>query len=512
MRNVRFECFTFLLSLGLLQTEAKDFHIGPAGADTNPGTRQKPWRTLAKASEFRFQPGDRILLRGGARFSGPLTLGPDDSGTPTRKLIVSSFGSGTAVIDGGAGRAISIDGCHYVEVRNLKLVGLGRKSGNTESGLYLAHSTGTVADHIEVSGFRGSGVEINGARDARITFVHAHDNGFAGISSDGDTSSNLYIADCLAENNPGDPTVKNNHSGNGIVVGHAKEALIERCEARYNGWDMVWTGNGPVGIWTYESDRVTIQFCVSHHNRSTGADGGGFDLDGGSTNAIVQYNYSHDNYGSGYLICQYAGAGIFERNVVRYNISQDDGNKDHNAGIFVWVGGEGMKSSLIHNNTIFNNKGSAVAIAFDKKYAGEVVQLDFYNNIFVSLSDQVRGAAKGRFAGNVYWSMGGRGFRVDGFDSFEKWIAATGQEKAGGRAVGRFVDPLLAKDGPGLVNEPAGLPGLHEYLLLPASPVRGGGLDLRKLFGIDPGDRDFYGNRLSGQSGWSAGAHDARSQ
>jgi hypothetical protein len=386
-------------------------------------------------------------------------------------------------------------------------VGAGRKSGSAASGLLLANLKGASVDHVEASGFRRSGVEMDGVQDVRITFVHAHENGGAGISSGGKRSRNIYIADCLAENNPGDPTVTSNHSGNGIVVGYADGAMIERCEARNNGWDMVWTGNGPVGIWTYESDRVTIQHCVSHHNRSTAADGGGFDLDGGVTNSIVQYNYSHDNFGAGYLICQYAGAGRLENNTVRYNISQDDGQKDHNAGIFVWVGGAGMKSTLVHNNTIFNNKGSAVTIGFAKKYAAESPRLDFFNNIFVSLSDQVRGAARGRFAGNVYWSMGGRGFHIDGFDSFNKWVASTGQEMAGGRLAGRFGDPLLARDGPGMLTNPAEMTALHEYLLLPGSPALSAGVDLLAEFGINPGERDYYGNRLPVGGRPSAGAH-----
>jgi len=283
---------------------AKGLYIGPGGSDTNPGTQTQPWRTLEPANSYSFQPGDQLLLAGGAVFHGTLRLGPEDSGTASHKFTVTSYGTGTAKIHGRNGRAVTIEGCNFVEIRNLKLTGAGRNTGNTDSGIYVGKSSGATVDHVEVTGFRKSGVEVDGSKDARITFVHAYNNGFAGISSGGALSRNLYISDCLTENNPGDPTVKDNHSGNGIVVGQAAGALIERCEARYNGWDMVWTGNGPVGIWAYESDRVIIQFCVSHHNRSTGADGGGFDLDGGMTNSIVQSNYSHDNYGSGYLTCQ----------------------------------------------------------------------------------------------------------------------------------------------------------------------------------------------------------------
>ena len=81
-------------------------------------------------------------------------------------------------------------------------------------------------------------------------------------------------------------------------MGHAEVALVEYCESLFNGWDQPWTGNGPVGIWTHDADRVTIQHCIAHHNRSTALDGGGFDFDGGVTNSVLQYNYSHDNFGS----------------------------------------------------------------------------------------------------------------------------------------------------------------------------------------------------------------------
>jgi len=352
-------------------------------------------------------------------------------------------------------------------------------------------------DGVDVSGFRKSGVEVDGVDRARILRVHAHENGFAGISSGEHVSHDLYIGYSLAENNPGDPTIRNNHSGNGIVAGMVRGGVIEHCEARYNGWDMVWTGNGPVGIWAYESDHVTIQFCVSHHNRSTAEDGGGYDLDGGMTNAVVQYNYSHDNFGAGYLICQYEGAGEFANNVVRYNISQDDGLMAHNSGIYVWIGGAGMKSTLVHNNTIFNTKGSAVIFGYLPQYEAARPKFEFYNNIFASRMAQIRGGAgRGRFAGNLYWAMGERGFEVDGYKDFQSWARAADQEMENGQLVGMFADPRLRKDDPGLIGDPSELDALHEYELLPGSPAIGAGLDLRTTPGVDPGSRDFFGRPL----------------
>ena len=504
-----------LLFLPASPAAARDYFVSATGDDNRSGSAAEPWRTLAKVNATRLQPGDRVLLEGGRTFVGPLELGSDDRGTPARNIVVTSYGDGRAVIDGGNGRAVTVDGCDHVLLQRLKLVGAGRKTGNTSDGLYLAHSTGSTVDHVEVTGFRHSGVEISGTQDARITNVHAHQNGFAGIRSGGDLSKNLYIGYCLTENNPGDPTILRNHSGNGIIVSSVQLALVEYCESTYNGWDQPWTGNGPVGIWAYDADRVTIQHCVAHHNRSTAHDGGGFDFDGGVTNSVLQYNYSHDNFGSGYLICQYEGAPRFANNVVRYNVSQDDGLFDHNASIFVWVGGAGMESTLVHNNTIWNTKGSAVAYGISKEHADELPEIQFYNNILVSQGPQVfsetEGLGKiGLFRGNLYWAMGERGFHVDGFKSLEEWAAASGQERVDGRLVGLFADPALPRSGAAMLTNPADLYRLVEYQLREGSPAVGAGLDLRKTFGIDPGPVDFYGNPLPSEGLPAIGAHEPR--
>ncbi|NIM52340.1 MAG: hypothetical protein GTO22_24365, partial [Gemmatimonadales bacterium] len=49
-------------------------------------------------------------------------------------------------------------GCNHLLVRELTFVGSGRKSGNTEKGVWLVGGEGIEVDQIEVSRFRSSGL------------------------------------------------------------------------------------------------------------------------------------------------------------------------------------------------------------------------------------------------------------------------------------------------------------------------------------------------------------------
>ncbi len=242
--------------------------------------------------------------------------------------------------------------------------------------------------------------------------MYAHENGFAGLSVGyGQRSKEVYIGHCVARNNPGDPSNLTNHSGNGIVVGNAENVTIEYCEAANNGWDMPRKGNGPVGIWAWNSDRVIIQFCVSHDNQSPGDDGGGFDLDGGVTNSVLQYNLSYHNDGPGYFLCQYPEAPLFKNNVVRYNISQDDGIKNNRrSSIDVFSASSNASDCQVYNNTVYNRHGCGGRLRRLAHAQHRVSQQHLR-----LLGDVLSGEAKrGRFEGNVYWSADGRGVSFDG--------------------------------------------------------------------------------------------------
>src|SRR5207237_5634484 len=95
---------------------------------------------------------------------------------------------------------------------------------------------------------------------------------------------------------------------------------------------------GPVGIWAYNCDRALLQFNKSHRNHSNNqADGGGFDLDGGTTNSVMRYNVSWGNDGYGFQLWDFFW-GEFRNNRVHHNVSLMDCERWRNFGAFVVFG------------------------------------------------------------------------------------------------------------------------------------------------------------------------------
>src|SRR5205823_8942559 len=122
--------------------------------------------------------------------------------------------------------------------------------------------------------FGEGGVQIGSAnghagfRHVWIDHVTASDNGKQGIFTYAalpDSHEDVYIGYSIAFNNPGFAGLLYN-SGNGITMSGVNRGMIERSVAHDNGW-LCDAGNGPIGIWTYSSNNVVIQFNESYNNR-----------------------------------------------------------------------------------------------------------------------------------------------------------------------------------------------------------------------------------------------------
>ena len=252
-------------------------------------------------------------------------------------------------------------------------------------------------------------------------------------------------------------------------------------------------GNGPVGIWTYESDSVVIQHCISYCNKTSpgAADGGGFDLDGGVTNSIIQYCLSYQNQGSGFGLFQYAGASNWYNNTIRFCISENDGAiSAAHAGVFIWNSSEDsnqLKNCFFYNNTVFNSKGAAISYEKQSKNSG----LRFYNNIFVATDSLVTGKETNSvYLGNNWYSIHDR-FNMNGMTNFRTWATAFHKEQYKGSTTGSNFNPVFYNPGEVTTILPGVLHACNNYRLPQQSILDRSGLNLQQLFGIDNGGKTF---------------------
>jgi Right handed beta helix region len=520
---------------------ATDYYVSALGDDANAGTSPADaWLTVQRVNNGQYNPGDRILFEGGKTFGGNLYLDGSDAGTPDAPITIGSYGIGRATIYAGDGTGILIYNAAGYIIRDLYIVGSGSTTNLGEGIFFFTDLPGDVKlpcvriDHVDAVRFGDYGILIGadnantGYRDVRITYTIASDNQMGGIftyAQNVNVHENVYIGNSSAFNNSGKRGLLFN-SGNGLTLSSVNGAVIERSVARDNGY-LSDAGNGPVGIWAFNSTRVTLQFNESYRNLTGGEkDGGGFGFDLNTSDSVMQYNYSHDNQGAGYQLAHKPDTFVHRNNVIRYNVSENDGRAHDYAAIQTWGR---ILDAEIYNNTIYISPQPAGAVGVPRailiKNSSITLQdpqrLHFRNNI-IQTTGSVRlieaqasaldGAADLRFEGNNYHTTGGTFRIVWGgitYTSLAAWRAA-GQERLNGRDVGLNVDPeLLAPNGHVSFNNARMLPGLYGYRLGASSLLIDAGVDLRTL-GIDPGPRDYFGGDLPFNGAYDIGAHEYR--
>ena len=497
----------FLLE-GLLVNAQHAYYVNSLdGNDNNSGTSsKKAWRTIDKLNHILFKPGDKILLKAGQTFEGNILLDSLDSGTADKPITITSYGKGQAIIKAGKSNGIAANDISYVSVSKLYLIGDGVDK-NAGSGIHFFSDRNDHAckririEDCIAQGFHDYGILFScaneelvpGFDDVRITSCTALLNGEAGIGSYGGLKSfhhkNFYVGNCKAFLNKGILDKTENHSGNGIVMGDVENLLIERCEAYANGENNRSKGGGPVGIWMWMCKNGVIQHCESHHNRAgLLTDGGGFDIDGGSSNCIMQYNYSHDNEGAGFLLAEYGADLPFTNNTVRFNISENDARKNSYGGVTVW-GVDSLhrvNDCYVYNNTIYLTDSNIVdgvpaAVAL---FGNNFKHVLIANNIVCASSltsllrtDSAVDTSIVYFAGNNYC---GANWKPPG----------EGQETFNG--IGTRISTAM----PFNLN----LKGSAKFHPGSAEALKKNGVDLEHAFGIDIGVKDFFGKDLHGPS------------
>jgi hypothetical protein len=461
---------------------AATYYVSNAGNDSNSGTSpQFPWKTIAKVNSGHYEAGDSVLFFGGQTFAGNITL--TDSGASGNPITISSYGSPAATIDAGAGTGLFWYNAGNATVRNLVFQGSGSGSNQVIGIAFYAESgawSGIAISDVAASGFR-EGVYLGTAggtyQGVVVANVSAFNNGDSGI----------FIDNSAGWPTPemSDLTIRSSTTyGNGrwgIQIEGVERGTVENSAAY---------GNGDIGMWSWAADHIVFRQDAAYGN---GGKDGGFDLDVGTTNSTIEYSYSHDNGGSGFQVCNYAYNPTTTNNTIRFNIAENNyGSAD---GLELDGDGSVIQRLYYYNNTIYGDTAGGDYHIAEYTPANNFIVANNIVDVGEGDTSASLWAADPMTLDYDDWhgALGAFWYDDAAYADYDSFRMSTGKERNG------------VSIGPGF----AGVPGTQNpraYRLVPNSPLRGAGADIRQSYHLDPGQRDYFGNLLPLRGALSIGA------
>lgn len=472
------------------------YYFANAGSDTTNDckTQATPCRTVGKANGLSYVAADSINFKGGDNFTDAcLTLtNTNVTATAVHPVLVTNYGAGAFTITPpctGNTAAITIDGAS-VQVANCILVGpsptllragiwfkntalstplAGAGVQNCDIGGFTYEPTDFGAD-IFITGFPGNGLSgcqiLNNTLHGLSGVTSVEDNGVSGFGNG--TNINCTIQGNIVFNIGGNSDgAQPGSQGSGMQIQGHTGSRAQFNIAHDIGGNTVTCG-GPTGQWMSGSTNSIILFGESYFVRpagmvpgnvvstQAGCDWEGFDIDVGTVNDVVEYTYSHDNGGAGYLM--FYDGGTWGPNTTRYNVTENDNGLGYlGFGCFSILASSNISVPVfdIYNNTCWNNityvgntppfNGNKGAPIFGIQLAGAFGGY-IANNIGVSRQTTVPGpfyaiygnepggaaTAAVKFFNNQYYSLNGGGAQYLWFNTAYSdqgtFNALTGQE------------------------------------------------------------------------------------
>ncbi len=529
---------------GTAHAASTTYYVDCSQSSNGSGTQASPWNSLSAVDSYgTFNPGDTILFKQGTSCSG--MLDPQGSGTSSSPITISSYaGSSTAapIIDGGTNdAAIEFSNQQYWTIENLEVRGgnyrviyiTGNTANTTFSGFTLTNLVVHDTAHFPTTGtwYTGAGgvifdpcnttTVLNNIVLNNVVAYHTFAQGIQiGHEHDAEVDSTCGAV-ANYQYSVTNVTIENltsyAHGAAGAAMYNAQNVLVENNTFYDNGF----YGVHGEGSWSQFCDNCVWRNNESYDNHL--GDGGGFDMDGNTTNSTVEYNYSHDN--QGYCVSAFAIAetGYIDptNNTIRDNVCarNDTGVTSaytDSGDIFLstfgtsgsGVIGNQFNGIAIYNNTIYGDQNTSKLPSLSLQTTGNASMFtgsnpDFFkNNIIYAVNPFMVGTDNNGMSldYNLYWDTAGTptfGYNASSNTTVNYTSFASYQSGSGQDAHSSVANPLL--NGP--TYHIIGIP-VYAYTLQPSSPALGTGTLIS-----NNGGQDFYGNNVSSSSAPNIGAY-----
>lgn len=367
---------------------------GESGDDANDGkSPENAWKSIDRAMERKFNPGDSLLFRRGLKYDGRIVF--HSSGTEDEPITISSYGEGGLpvlntddylpvitlygnshfIVDSvevtapkgigiyvyateGDSRDITVQNCVLHDIFNANLSGKSNSS-------YCA----IVLDNDKQDGFLRDitvrnceiyncdyGAHVYGiSREWSNNFISPERSYNSGIVFDG-----LYMHDIRYD---------------GLVLQSCRQTTVKNSRFINCAGRCSWAC---APLWIHHSDRITVEYCEIAGSKNQ-TDGMAIDFDGRTTNSTYQYIYSHDN-NRFVRNCCFDSETRNRNNTVQYCYSENDGGTSslafrlmNTSEWSLWLANS-MENFTFKNNTIVNSG----AFSF-----GGLKNSEVSNNVFV---------------------------------------------------------------------------------------------------------------------------------
>jgi hypothetical protein len=481
------------------------YFVSPSGSDSNSGlSAAEAWQSIGRVNQQLFNPGDSILFQRGGRYAGSLQA--QGSGLPDSPIGVGAYGTGALPIIDGTGQecAVRLFNQQYWQIDSLEI------TGSQRFGVFVSGDSSYTVLHY----FRLTNLVIHGAYG-----TPRWDSGLVMVAPMGDHLTfddvvidkviaydtslwyGIHVGFNLNHSYPTNPPMSTNVTirnaqvhdvyGDGITVAQSQNVLIEKNVAYQTGLAPAGISYTPNAIWSWQCDQTVVQFNEGYSTHSYSYDGGVFDIDWGSTNTTIQYNYAHN--ADGYCVAILGAHNVTTSNsIVRFNICSNNGQKPAMGALqgdmfIATFDGGSLDGIQIYNNTAYWNPASdgGWIKARDVLLTGSLPRLVENNIVYSGTRTFVDMDASLPLDHNLYWCIPGSSaiwkYGPANPTSFSEFKRITGQETNG-----LFADPQLNNPTYSAVGRPT-----VAFTFSQASPLIGMAASWSTM-----GQLDFFGNTL----------------